>query len=246
LLIAANSSRRRVRMRTVRRVEDITPRTPRPVRRRLLVQRWADVAFLHWRVEQAVVAPLLPAGTRPDTLDGSTYVGLIAFRLGQFGFGTFGETNVRLYSVDARGRRAVVFRSMEAGSLPFVLAARVAMRLPYMWSRMRVTGEGDVRTYVSHRRWPGPASARTAMSVRVGPPIAEPGPLEHFLTARWGLHTRAWGGTRHFATDHPAWPLHHATLLSLDDTLIAAAGLPAPATPPASVLYSPGVPVVFG
>ena len=40
--------------------------------------------------------------------------------------------------------------------------------------------------------------------------------------------------------------LHSAELLSLDDSLVTAAGLPAPAGPPASVLYSPGVPVVFG
>jgi D-threo-aldose 1-dehydrogenase len=60
--------------------------------------------------------------------------------------------------------------------------------------------------------------------------------LEHFLPARWGLHTRAWGGTRHLANDHPRWPLHRAELLDLDDSLLAAAGLPGLDTPPDSVL----------
>jgi uncharacterized protein YqjF (DUF2071 family) len=32
------------------RVEDVTPETLRPVRRSLLVQRWHDLAFLHWAV----------------------------------------------------------------------------------------------------------------------------------------------------------------------------------------------------
>jgi uncharacterized protein YqjF (DUF2071 family) len=84
------------------------------------------------------------------------------------------------------------------------------------------------------------------MVVRVGAPIAEPTPLEHFVTARWGLHTRAYGRTLHLPNWHPRWPLHRAELLHLDDDLVAAAGLPAPVGPPASVLFSPGVPVRFG
>jgi len=84
------------------------------------------------------------------------------------------------------------------------------------------------------------------MTVRVGARIAEPTPVEHFVTARWGLHTRAWGRTLHLPNEHPRWPLHRAELLHLDDSLITSTGLPAPAGPPVSVLCSPGVPVVFG
>ena len=62
-------------------VEAVTPETLRPVRRSLLVQRWHDLAFLHWSADPALIAPLLPAGTAPDTLDGVTYVGLIGFRM---------------------------------------------------------------------------------------------------------------------------------------------------------------------
>jgi uncharacterized protein YqjF (DUF2071 family) len=237
------------------RIEDVTPETARPVRRSLLVQRWSDLSFLHWAVDPAVVAPLLPAGTVPDTLDGVTYVGLIGFRMVGLGFlrgpgvpylGTFDETNVRLYSVDGQGRRAVVFLSLEAQRLLPVLTARVTLQLPYMWSRMRLTRTGDVLTYRSRRRWPGPRPATSEMSVRIGDPISEPTPLEHFVTARWGLHTRAWGRSLHLPNQHPRWPLHRAELLTLSDTLITASGLPAPASPPDSVLYSPGVPVTFG
>lgn len=237
------------------RIEDVTPETLRPVRRPLLVQRWHDLAFLHWAVPPEVVAPFLPAGTVPDTLDGMSYVGLIGFRMVRLGpfngpglpyLGTFCETNVRLYSVDAAGRRAVVFLSLEAARLVPVLTAHVSLRLPYKWARMRLVKDGDVLRYTSRRRWPGPRPAVNAMAVRVGAPIAEPTPLEHFVTARWGLHTRAWGRTLHLPNEHPRWPLHRAELLDLDDSLVTAAGLPAPDGPPASVLYSPGVPVRFG
>ncbi|WFE55393.1 DUF2071 domain-containing protein [Micromonospora sp. WMMD712] len=194
-------------------------------------------------------------GARPDTLDGAAHVGLVGFRMVGLGlgrgpgvpyFGTFWETNVRLYSVDDAGRRAVVFRSLDASRLVPVLVARASLRLPYLWSRMRLDRDGDTVTYRCRRRWPGPAGAASRLVVRVGDPIADPTPLEHFLTARWGLHTRAYGRTLHLPNWHPRWPLHRAELLSLDDELVAAAGLPAPAGEPVSVLYSPGVPVVFG
>ena len=42
--------------------------------------------------------------------------------------------------------------------------------------------------------------------------------------------------------EHEPWPLRRATLVSLDDELVAAGGLPGVASrPPDSVLYSPGV-----
>ena len=118
------------------RIEDITPETVRPVRRPWLVQSWHDLAFLHWAVPPETVAPFLPRGAEPDTLDGVTYVGLIGFRMVRLGplrgpgipyLGTFCETNVRLYSVDPQGRRGVVFRSLEAERLLPVLTARVSL-----------------------------------------------------------------------------------------------------------------------
>ncbi|WP_372520137.1 DUF2071 domain-containing protein, partial [Aeromicrobium sp.] len=42
---------------------------------RLMRQTWADIAFVHWAVDPAVVAPFMPAGVRPDVLDGRSYVG---------------------------------------------------------------------------------------------------------------------------------------------------------------------------
>lgn len=106
----------------------------------LLDQHWRDLTFVHWRVEPDLVAPLLPPGTRPDVYDGSSWVGLIPFRLAGAAFGqgpplpyvgSFPETNVRLYSVDAAGRRGVVFCSLESARLAFVLGARWTLGLNY-------------------------------------------------------------------------------------------------------------------
>jgi uncharacterized protein len=233
--------------------EPITRTAPRALRGTILTQQWRELTFLHWPVPPDEVAPLLPAGTVPDLFEGVTWVGLVAFRMWRIGlgrtpglpyFGTFPETNVRLYSVDAAGRRGVVFRSLEATRLAPVIVARTMFALPYMWSRMDLRHDRDEITYTSSRRWPrGQATSR--LRVGIGAAIDEPTPLEDFLTARWGLHVDWHGRTLYLPNAHPAWPLHRAEVHELDDNLVRAAGLPNVAGPPPSVLYSPGVPVRF-
>jgi uncharacterized protein YqjF (DUF2071 family) len=219
-------------------------------------QRWVDLTFLHWRIDPAEVAPLLPPGTEPDIYDGSCWVGLIPFRMLEVGLphgpgvpwlGSFAETNVRTYSVDATGRRAVVFRSLEAERLITVLVARAVFGVPYTWARMRVRRSADLIEYTSARRWPGPRGAGGRIVVRPGAPVPSRDPLADFLTARWGLHTSVLGRTRYVPNEHESWPLHSASLLHLDDSLVAAAGFPGlVARPPDSVLWSPGVHARFG
>ncbi len=241
----------------------VPPATVDPVSRtapdltgvRILTQAWRDLTFLHWRVSPETVQPLLPAGTRPDVHDGSTWVGLIPFRMVGAGVGTgpavpwlgrFAETNVRLYSVDRQGRRGVVFRTLEASRLAVVLGARAAFALPYTWARMRVTEQDGVLTYTSRRRWPGPRNAATTVVVRPGEPLGEGDALAEFLTARWGLHTRAFECLLYVPNRHETWPLQRAELLALDDSLVEASALPGVSgRPPDSVLFSRGVHTEF-
>ena len=239
--------------------EPLTETPPQPVRRAVFSQHWGDLTMLHWPLDPARVAPLLPAGTVPDVLDGVTWVGLVPFvmsRVRVLGapplphLSGFAETNVRLYAVDAgTGRRGVVFRSLEAARLLPVAVARASYRLPYAWARMSVRhGVADgapTVTYETARRWPGPRGAGAVVRVRLGAPLPAD-ELALFLTARWGLFSTWYGGRTAFApVDHPAWPLHRAELLDLSDDLVVAAGLPEPQGPP-HVLWSPGVRVRIG
>lgn len=233
---------------------------PEPIRRsapplagrEIASQRWSDLTFLHWRVDPAVVAPLLPPGVVPDQHDGATWVGLIPFLLDRatlFGsppvpyVGSFVEVNVRLYGVDEAGRRGVVFRSLEASRLGAVLAARAVFGLPYFWSRTTMDAEGGVIRYTSRRHGGGPASLIVS---RPGE-VLQPDRLADFLTARWGMFTARRGRTRFLPNEHEPWVVHAAELIDLDDDLVAAAGLPGvTGRAPDSVLFSPGVTTRFG
>lgn len=236
-------------------LQSLTDPAPPLQNRQIMAQQWRDLTFIHWRVDPELVAPLLPTGTVPDVDGGATWVGLVPFQMVGAGMGrgpavpwlgTFAETNVRLYSVDQTGRRGVVFRSLEATRLAVVLGARVTFGLPYMWARMRVRHDEGTVTYQTSRRLPGPRGAGGRIVVRPGAVVATD-PVAAFLTARWGLHTRLLGRTLYVPNHHDAWPLQTAELVHLDDTLVAAAGLPGLVDrAPDSVLFSAGVRTVFG
>ena len=216
-------------------------------------QHWTDLTFVHWPVDPEAIAHFYPAGTRPDVFaDGSTYVGLVPFAMSDVAlgisrpipyFGRFLETNVRLYSTDDEGRHGVLFRSLETARLAVVPATRIGLGVPYTWAKMRMTRHGDRITYASVRRWPR-RGLRTRLTVEVGVAV-EPTPLEIWLTARWGAHTRKAGRTWWVPNEHGPFPLHAAEVVDLDDDLVPASGV-RPTGERLRALFSPGVRARFG
>ncbi|TLM81505.1 DUF2071 domain-containing protein [Pseudarthrobacter sp. NamE2] len=219
-------------------------------------QRWTDAVFLHWRLSEAVAARYMPPGATPDTFDGTSWVGLIGFRMKKAGvgrgpgipyFGSFNEVNVRLYSREPDGTRGVVFLSLDANRLPVVLAARAA-GVPYVWSRigqyrLATQAESEAGTGYTVRRYRRGASSIFSVFPRTSLPAI--GPLAVHLTARFGMHGRFRGRTIYIPNSHEPWPLYTAELHEFEDGLVAAAGLTV-AGPPESVLFSPGVRARFG
>lgn len=227
--------------------------------RSVLSQRWSDVVFLHWRIAPELVAPHLPPGCVPDVHDGTSWIGLIAFRMSRSAFlggppvpwlGDFPEVNVRLYAVDGLGRRSVVFASLDAAHLVPVLAAQALFGLPYRWASMRHGRRGDLVAYRTRRH--GASAAASHLIVRPDPTAdadasLRDDPLATFLTGRWAFHERHLGRTILCRNEHEPWPLQHARLEHLDDALLATAGFPGIAErPPESVLFAPTVATRFG
>lgn len=226
------------------------PRVARPVMR----HQWNWITFLHWRYPPGVVRSLLPAGLTVDTCDGTAWVGLTPFLMEGVRppglpalpwLSRFGEINVRTYVRDSAGRPGIWFLSLDAARLPAVLAARAGYRLPYFWSGITATRDGRRLGYHCRRRYPG--RARCDAEVEMGAALSGTGrdELADFLTARYRLFTVIAGRLAAAEAEHPPWPLHEARVLSLDQDLLARAGLPSPAGEPLAHA-SPGVPVRVG
>ncbi|OBK55566.1 YqjF family protein [Mycobacterium kubicae] len=226
------------------------PPLPGPV---VCDQHWRDLAFVHWPVPPDSVEHLYPPGTRPDIFaDGMTYVGLIPFLLCDTKVGsalplpyvgTFPETNIRLYSTDDAGRHGVLFRSLETARLAVVPVTRIALGIPYTWAKMRIDRAGNEITYQSVRRWPR-RGLRSLVRITVGD-VVEPTPLEIWLTARWGAHTRKAGRTWWVPNEHDPWPLQAAEVVDLHDDLLVASGVQ-PAGEALRAVFSRGVRAKFG
>lgn len=100
---------------------------------------------------------MVPPPLEVETCEGAAWVGLVPLvtevRLGAPRT-RFPETNVRTYVRGPDGRPGVWFFSLDAARSLAVAGARLAYRLPYMWSRMRVQRDGARVRYESRREWP--------------------------------------------------------------------------------------------
>jgi uncharacterized protein YqjF (DUF2071 family) len=234
----------------------------RPSGRPAGFQRWRDLAFLHWSVDPAAVAALLPAELSVDTWEDRAWIGVVPFAMRDVspwwspsvpGISNFLELNVRTY-VHREGRvPGVWFFSLDAAKAIAVLLARTGWDLPYHFARMtssagpasrQLEREGDEVTYASERLYPGPTPAKLALRYAIGEAIGEArsGTFEHFLAERYVLYAQGKQGLRLGRVHHSPYPLHRAEVRAVEESMVVAAGLPAPEGAP-HILYSPGVDV---
>ncbi len=219
-----------------------------PAERPVMRQIWRHLGFLHWPVDAAAVARLLPPGLELDTFDGVAYLGLVPFtiplsRTPRLGFPiapAFHEVNLRTY-VHRGGRDpGVWFFSLDAGSRLAVAGARAAYHLPYFAARMSLQAtEGAAIAYRSRRRGGGAAAELASRYAPTGPAApAAPGTREFFLAERYLLY--AWTGRRLSSArvHHLPYPLQPAVASDVRETLTSAAGLPPTIGPPALVHYA--------
>ncbi len=216
------------------------------VRRPASRQRWATMTFLHWRYGVDELRTHLPAGLEVDTYDGSGWVSITPFLMQGFrvgplpavrGASDFPETNVRTYVRGPDGRDGIWFFSLEADSLATVLAASTFYGVPYRFADMAVA-QGDVVRYRSRRR--GSPGIGHDITIRPERPCPAPSEIDHWLTGRWRAYSVIAGRLVTVPVHHEPWPLWEASVVELEQTLLAAAGLTDPEDAPL-VRYSPGV-----
>lgn len=223
---------------------------------------WHHLLFLHWTIEPEVLRPLIPRELEIDLYQGRAYIGLIPFTMRRVRprwlpglpfaphlYEDFHETNVRTYVRDKEGNSGVWFFSLDAASLPAVVAARGWFHLPYFWSKMnlarvRQCSQSEIEysiRYQSRRIWPQPHDVGCDISVDVSgetPHCALAGSLEHFLVERYFLFSQNERGLFRGRVRHKPYRLQAARVRQWNENLIVAAGLQKPDGAP-HVLYSP-------
>jgi uncharacterized protein len=231
-------------------------RTPTErVRRPVILQRWSRITFLHWSYDPETIQRLLPPPLRVDEFDGRAWVGITPFVLEDLTvpgippppwISRSPETNVRTYVRGPDGR-GIWFFSLDIARLPAVVVGRTAFRLPYMWSRLSVNGTAGHMRYRGQRKWAG---GFASYDIEVLPTRSidevEIGRFDNFLTARWLLFTFYGTHPASVSAEHPPWPLWRAEPIRVEQTLLAAAGLPAPRDGDPVLHFSPGVPSRIG
>jgi len=198
---------------------------------------WSNLLFVHWRVPPELLRPLIPEELTIDTFDGSAWLGLVPFEMTDTSFrrvpplpglARFYECNLRTY-VRHGDHAGVWFFSLDAARLLPVLGGRWLWSLNYVHARFRVSREGERTSYNLKRRrgwgrWPG-SSTNIVWTRGDALPQPEPGSLEHFLTERYMLFTKRRGRLMHGRVAHDPWSIRAAELISLDDSLVQAAGI---------------------
>ena len=216
--------------------ELVTPEAPILPLPRILRQTWLNLSFLHWAVAPGSIAHLYPPDTEPDTFEGSSFVGVVPFRMAGVrmrgtpaipGLSRFPELNVRTYVV-RDGKPGVWFFSLDAASAVAVWGARTLFHLPYFLAAMSCAADAGWILYESHRKRRRRSRAVLRARYRAIGDVfhAQPASLEHFLAERYCLYTAdEKGRIIRCEIHHPPWPLQLAEAEMEENTMAAAAGI---------------------
>jgi uncharacterized protein len=231
-------------------VSDRIGPTREPRRWPVMRQKWQDLLFVHWPVRAEELRPLVPPRLDLDLFDGTAYIGLVPFTMTGVrpvglppvrGLSSFHETNVRTYVHRAGRDPGVWFFSLDAANRIAVALARRLYHLPYYYARMFLDREAASRPddprpilYAGIRGRPDPRPASYLIRAIPTGPVrpAQVDTLEHFLVERYLLYSLANGRLYRGQVHHRPYPLQSAEIPALDESLLAAAGIRRPDSPP--------------
>lgn len=111
-------------------------------------QQWANLLFLHWKMNAEEIQRRLPKGLYVDTYDGHAWLGVVPFFMNRIrpsflppvpGISWFLELNVRTYVYDEKGTPGVWFFSLDCNQALAVVLAQQLFQLPYEHAKMQAT-----------------------------------------------------------------------------------------------------------
>jgi uncharacterized protein YqjF (DUF2071 family) len=214
---------------------------PMPSSQWIMKQNWHDLLFAHWPLAPKKVRSLVPQELDLDLRDGMAYVAVAPFWMsgirGRLApplpfLNKFCELNVRTY-VRYKDVPGVYFFSLDAGSLPAVLGARAAYKLPYFHAAMLIRSSGESFEYTSSRlQMPRPANFHASYWPVSAARVRDKGSLEYFLTERYCLYTVDHGHVLRAYIHHAPWQLQDAEAEFEVNTMAQAAGIELPELKP--------------
>lgn len=214
----------------------------RPSGQPLMHQTWGKLLFMHWRIEEKLLRPLIPAELEIDTFDGSAWIAITPFTMWDIrafppyippvpGLSSMHETNVRTY-VHFDRVPGVWFFSLDCNSAAAVLGARTFYHLPYFNAEIDLEQEEDTIDYWLERIDEPEAELSATWTIGESLAYSHPGSLEFFLTERYCLYSEDDSEIYRARIYHEPWPLRRASLDSLESTMIESQGLPTPSGEP--------------
>jgi len=201
-----------------------------------LTAEWRDLVLVNFEAPAALLAPLVPRGTKLDRHRGIAFVSLVGFRFLNTrvlgcrvpGHVDFDEVNLRFYvrrELDGEERRAVTFVKEVVPRRLIASLARAAYNEPYvalpMHSEVR-TGDADASTRARYVWRSGAGEHQIEVLTRSEFRLPAPGSDEAFITEHyWGYTRQRDGGTIEYRVTHPTWRLRQAATASVEGDMAA-------------------------
>jgi uncharacterized protein YqjF (DUF2071 family) len=210
----------------------------RPEGRAVMHQDWGKLLFIHWRMDEDLLRPLVPEPLEIDTFDGSGWIAIAPFTMWGIrafppflppipGLSSCHELNVRTY-VYIDDIPGVWFFSLDCNSAAAVLGARSLFFLNYYNAEIDLQQNGNLIDYSLVRTDKPDAAFEARWKLGEMLKYSQPGSLEFFLTERYLLFSERDDEIYCARIHHQPWPLQEATLTSFNSSMIEAAGLPTP------------------
>lgn len=223
----------------------------KPNQTAIMLQKWRDLTFIHWKYSSDVLQSLLPKGLYVDKFENEAYIGIVPFFMRDVKpifFGSiipgsnFCELNLRTYVYDDNGVPGVWFISLDANHWLSVQIAKAFFLLPYYYSRFSIRQENDSIDYQCVRGKNPPVNFSYKPTRYLG--MAEPGTLEFFLIERYLLFAgkeKVFTGRVH----HKPYELHEVEVSAWDENIFLWNGITTTRRKPDHLIFSKGVDVTI-
>jgi uncharacterized protein len=213
----------------------------RPPGQSVMHQNWGKLLFMHWRINENLLRPHVPASLEIDTYGNSAWIAITPFTMWDIralppfvppvpGLDSMHELNVRTY-VHYNGVPGVWFFSLDANSRAAVLGARTFFHLPYYNADIEMKGKTKIKYRLKRRDEPA-AQFKADWSVGDALPKSQPGSREFFFTERYILYTEFESELYRARIHHEPWQLYEAELTDFGSTMLEAKQITQPTSEP--------------